>query len=208
MVTRTSSSPTSATSGGTRIHPGKSTSSTLFTRARSAPSFATTSVSQLVISMGMARLKSRVGGNWNPGNTDSEEQSGSVHYLGSLGKVKPVQLAHDPTTHRMRWVRTGGRASPWWSCPCMAAETGEARARGSISPPTSHPPIHPLATGRPPSSTTSSTRLTISTPWRQAGIAPLRSFSPTTSWLQARRARGPFPTTGESGPLRISHFRI
>ncbi len=48
-----------------------------------------------------------MGGNWNPGNTDSEEQSGSVHFLGSLGRIKPVQLPHDPTTHRMRWVKTG-----------------------------------------------------------------------------------------------------
>ena len=58
---------------------------------------------------GDGKVEVAVGGNWNPGNTDSEEQSGSVHYLGSLGKVKPVQLAHDPTTHRMRWVRTSGK---------------------------------------------------------------------------------------------------
>jgi hypothetical protein len=58
---------------------------------------------------GDGKVEIAVGGNWNPGNTDSEEQSGSIHYLGSLGKVKPVQLPHDPTTHRMRWVDTGGK---------------------------------------------------------------------------------------------------
>ena len=56
---------------------------------------------------GDGKVEVAVGGNWNPGNTDSEEQSGSIHYLGSLGKVQPVQLPHDPTTHRMRWVDTG-----------------------------------------------------------------------------------------------------
>lgn len=56
---------------------------------------------------GDGKVEVAVGGNWNPGNTDSEEQSGSIHYLGSLGKVKPVQLPHDPTTHRMRWVHVG-----------------------------------------------------------------------------------------------------
>ena len=59
---------------------------------------------------GDGKVEVAVGGNWNPGNTDSEEQSGSVHFLGSLGKVKPVQLPHDPTTHRMRWVRTSDKS--------------------------------------------------------------------------------------------------
>ena len=58
---------------------------------------------------GDGKVEIAVGGNWNPGNTDSEEQSGSIHYLGSLGKVKPVQLPHDPTTHRMRWVHVGDK---------------------------------------------------------------------------------------------------
>ena len=58
---------------------------------------------------GDGKVEVAVGGNWNPGNTDSEEQSGSIHYLGSLGKVKPVQLPHDPTTHRMRWVHVGDK---------------------------------------------------------------------------------------------------
>ncbi|MCH2064130.1 MAG: hypothetical protein MK194_10445 [Roseibacillus sp.] len=58
---------------------------------------------------GDGKVEVAVGGNWNPGNTDSEEQSGSIHYLGSLGKVNPVRLPHDPTTHRMRWVDTGDK---------------------------------------------------------------------------------------------------
>ena len=56
---------------------------------------------------GDGKVEVAVGGNWNPGNTDSEKESGSVHFLGSLGKVKPVRLPHEPTTHRMRWVKSG-----------------------------------------------------------------------------------------------------
>ena len=56
---------------------------------------------------GDGKVEVAVGGNWNPGDTESETQSGSVHYLGSLGKVNPVRLPHEPTTHRMRWVKSG-----------------------------------------------------------------------------------------------------
>lgn len=58
---------------------------------------------------GDGKVEVAVGGNWNPGETSSEENSGSVHFLGSLGKIKPVRLPHEPTTHRMRWVRTGAK---------------------------------------------------------------------------------------------------
>jgi len=52
-----------------------------------------------------------VGAQWNPGETSDESQSGSVHYL-----IRPddptqlwtaVQLPHEPTVHRMYWVKTG-----------------------------------------------------------------------------------------------------
>ena len=51
-----------------------------------------------------------VGAQWNPGETSDTETSGSVHYL-----VRPddprqawqaVQLHHEPTIHRMRWMQT------------------------------------------------------------------------------------------------------
>lgn len=50
-----------------------------------------------------------VGGQWNPGETSDEAESGSVHFL-----IRPddpttewatVKLPHEPTVHRMRWVR-------------------------------------------------------------------------------------------------------
>ena len=51
-----------------------------------------------------------VGAQWNPGETSDFQQSGSVHYLlrpeDATQPWKPVKLAHVPTVHRMRWVRT------------------------------------------------------------------------------------------------------
>lgn len=56
---------------------------------------------------GDGKVEVAVGTNWNPGNTTSLKESGGVWFLGSLGKVNPVQLAHEPTTHRMYWARSG-----------------------------------------------------------------------------------------------------
>lgn len=60
---------------------------------------------------GDGKVEIAVGGQWNPGETSDESQSGSVHYL-----IRPsdptqlwtaVQLPHEPTIHRMYWVKTG-----------------------------------------------------------------------------------------------------
>ncbi len=52
-----------------------------------------------------------VGAQWNPGETSNAAQSGSVHYLirpdDPTQLWKPVQLPHEPTVHRMQWVKTG-----------------------------------------------------------------------------------------------------
>lgn len=51
-----------------------------------------------------------VGAQWNPGETSDEAQSGSVHYLirpdDPTQLWTPVQLPHEPTVHRMYWVKT------------------------------------------------------------------------------------------------------
>ena len=51
-----------------------------------------------------------VGAQWNPGETVDEAQSGSVHYLvrpsGDDGQWSAIQLPHEPTVHRMRWIKT------------------------------------------------------------------------------------------------------
>jgi hypothetical protein len=58
---------------------------------------------------GDGQVEVAVGAQWNPGETNDPDQSGSVHYL-----IRPddpterwdvVDLPHEPTVHRMRWVR-------------------------------------------------------------------------------------------------------
>jgi hypothetical protein len=60
---------------------------------------------------GDGKVEIAVGAQWNPGETSNEDESGSVHYL-----IRPddptqlwtaVQLPHEPTVHRMYWVKTG-----------------------------------------------------------------------------------------------------
>jgi hypothetical protein len=55
---------------------------------------------------GDGKAEIAVGAQWNPGDT---ETSGAVFYLqppaDRTQMWKPIQLAHEPTTHRMRWVR-------------------------------------------------------------------------------------------------------
>jgi hypothetical protein len=48
---------------------------------------------------------------WDPGETSDESLSGSVHYLirpaDPTRPWKSVRLHHEPTVHRMHWIRTG-----------------------------------------------------------------------------------------------------
>ncbi len=60
---------------------------------------------------GDGKCEIAVGAGWNPGDTTG---SGAVFYLippaDRTQKWEPVQLTHEPTTHRMKWVRNrGGR---------------------------------------------------------------------------------------------------
>ncbi len=60
---------------------------------------------------GDGRVEVAVGAQWNPGETTDATQSGSVHYLirpaDPTQPWEPIRLHHEPTVHRMRWVRTG-----------------------------------------------------------------------------------------------------
>ncbi|MCB1094374.1 MAG: FG-GAP repeat protein [Verrucomicrobiae bacterium] len=60
---------------------------------------------------GDGKVEVAAGANWNPGETSNRDDSGSVHYLIAPKDVTqpwtPVKLPHDPTTHRMHWVRDG-----------------------------------------------------------------------------------------------------
>jgi hypothetical protein len=52
-----------------------------------------------------------VGAQWNPSETADLDKSGSVHYLirpeDPTQPWTPVELHHEPTIHRMRWVKAG-----------------------------------------------------------------------------------------------------
>lgn len=61
---------------------------------------------------GDGKVEIAVGAQWNPGETSDEARSGSVHYLTRPADPTQlwtaVQLPHEPTVHRMYWVKTGG----------------------------------------------------------------------------------------------------
>jgi hypothetical protein len=58
---------------------------------------------------GDGKVEVAVGAQWNPGETNDPAKSGSVHYLvrpaDPTQKWEPVELHHEVTVHRMRWVR-------------------------------------------------------------------------------------------------------
>lgn len=60
---------------------------------------------------GDGKVEVAVGAQWNPGETSDPKKSGSVHYLirpaNPTALWTPVTLHHEPTIHRMHWVRAG-----------------------------------------------------------------------------------------------------
>ena len=58
---------------------------------------------------GDGKVEVAVGAQWNPSETANAEQSGSVHYLirpvDPTGLWKAVELHHEPTVHRMKWLK-------------------------------------------------------------------------------------------------------
>lgn len=63
---------------------------------------------------GDGKVEVAVGAQWNPGETSDTEKSGAVFYLirpsDPTQKWTPKQLHHEPTTHRMRWMKNGEKA--------------------------------------------------------------------------------------------------
>ena len=59
---------------------------------------------------GDGKAEIAAGAQWNPGETIDTAKSGAVFYLippaDRTQKWTPVQLEHEPTTHRMRWFAT------------------------------------------------------------------------------------------------------
>jgi hypothetical protein len=58
---------------------------------------------------GDGKCEIAVGAQWNPGETTDPEKSGAVFYLipprDRTQKWEPVKLHHEPTVHRMHWVK-------------------------------------------------------------------------------------------------------
>ena len=61
---------------------------------------------------GDGKVEVAVGAQWNPGETSDSAKSGSVHFLlrprDPTQSWTPVKLYHEPTIHRMRWVKAEG----------------------------------------------------------------------------------------------------
>ena len=59
---------------------------------------------------GDGKVEVAVGAQWNPGETSDTGKSGSVHYLirpqDPTQRWEAVKLHHEPTVHRMRWVKS------------------------------------------------------------------------------------------------------
>lgn len=60
---------------------------------------------------GDGKVEVAVGANWNPGETIDLTKSGSVHYLiapkDRTQKWEAVELHHEVTIHRMKWIKVG-----------------------------------------------------------------------------------------------------
>ncbi|OYX23808.1 MAG: hypothetical protein B7Z16_01730 [Algoriphagus sp. 32-45-6] len=63
---------------------------------------------------GDGKVEVAIGAQWNPGETSDPKKSGAVFYLlrpaDPTQTWTPKQLHHEPTTHRMRWVKNGNSA--------------------------------------------------------------------------------------------------
>lgn len=59
---------------------------------------------------GDGKVEVAAGAQWNPGETSDSIKSGSVHYLirpnDPTQKWEAVKLPHEPTVHRMRWIKS------------------------------------------------------------------------------------------------------
>jgi hypothetical protein len=55
------------------------------------------------------KVEIAVGANWNPNETSDNQKSGAIFYLlrpaDPTQRWEAIQLPHQPTTHRMKWVR-------------------------------------------------------------------------------------------------------
>src|SRR5215212_5782389 len=59
---------------------------------------------------GDGKVEVAVGAQWNPSETSVDSLSGAVYYLARPADMnkywEAIELPHEPTVHRMRWVRS------------------------------------------------------------------------------------------------------
>ena len=64
---------------------------------------------------GDGKVEVAVGAQWNPSETQDPSRSGSVHFLvrpqDPTHEWKPIELYHEVTIHRMRWMKPGGNSA-------------------------------------------------------------------------------------------------
>ena len=81
---------------------------------------------------GDGKCEIAVGAEWNPGDT---ENSGAVFYLepgaDRTQSWKPIQLSHEPTTHRMKWVRTAANPNRYQLVVVPLHGRGNKNAQGA-----------------------------------------------------------------------------
>ena len=79
---------------------------------------------------GDGKAELAAGAGWNPSDTAN---SGAVFYLVAPAdrtqKWEPVELPHEPTVHRMRWVKTADGKFNLVVCRCTGAATIQGPAR-------------------------------------------------------------------------------
>ena len=82
---------------------------------------------------GMAEIA--VGGQWNIGESNNAEKSGAVFYLkpseNRKGNWLPIQLPHEPSTHRMHWIKSGKGKYELVVKPLYGPKGDDGRKQGS-----------------------------------------------------------------------------
>jgi len=83
---------------------------------------------------GDGKVEIAVGAQWNPGETSDTVKSGSVHYLmrptDPTQLWTPVKLHHEPTVHRMRWVKVGNNKFHLVVLPLHGRGNKDGKGRG------------------------------------------------------------------------------
>ncbi len=132
---------------------------------------------------GDGRVEVAVGANWNPGNTISRLESGSVHYLippeGRTQRWTPVRLPSEPTVHRMHWIHPKGRQPELVVLPLHGSgnRNGEGEGDNGALPARRHGLSVPRPYAAPQRLVTSSA-MTLTSDWR---TAPRRNSSKATA---------------------------